>query len=201
MWKNPVYDSIYYVKIFIPEQECFKIFISVYRGWGWHAILWCITILTFWSTGSFMSIGIIQQMDSRTWGVSQLWLRLKGKIFCWKESELHKVTNCYGLFTGTECQPCDKIQIYCQHSNLFPQQNSHIALTQQLIQSIQDNITDLLIWQTIHGFAEKKFTELSFAELQDSLGTEPAVICSRDCLSWSLKKLHTCEISIWTCAG
>lgn len=201
MWKNPVYDSIYYVKIFIPEQECFKIFISVYRGWGWHAILWCITILTFWSTGSFMSIGIIQQMDSRTWGVSQLWLRLKGKIFCWKESELHKVTNCYGLFTGTECQPCDKIQIYCQHSNLFPQQNSHIALhstaysvhTRQYHWSV--NMTDNP-W-----IYRKKFTELSFAELQDSLGTEPAVICSRDCLSWSLKKLHTCEISIWTCAG
>lgn len=72
-----------------------------------------------------MSVGIIQKMEGRVWGVNQFWLRLKGKIVCWRESELHKVANCYGLFTDTECQPYDKIQIYCQQSNLFSQQNSH----------------------------------------------------------------------------
>lgn len=146
MWKNPVYNSFYYLKICIPEQEGFKIFISITL---WRVRLIC-NIVMHHNRYLLIHWNFHEYRDNPEYG--------RWNVGC--KSVLAQAQRKDCLLKGIRVtQSCKllwavyrhrmpvlwQIEIYCQHSNLFPQQNSifHPNIhpsTQQRTQSIQDNI-------------------------------------------------------------
>jgi len=76
--------------------------------------------LTLRRISNSVGIGAIQQMEGRSWAGCQFWLRLKGKIICWRESELYrKLYNAMDYLHTQNIIPIDRIQLYCKHSNIL----------------------------------------------------------------------------------